>query len=369
MIKIYFDDTIPDYILYLVKNFKFELSSLNDCDYVISCRFKSNTNYTLKQIQDNINHYIKYQKKVIIFLISTKDEELTIPYNVMLIRTSLYKSNRKINEFVLPILWNNYNEYIFKPIKITNFPIIGYMGKLNKYNENFIMKLQKTENLITNIIKTDVVFNCDINNNIEEKDEIMFIKNIEESHFYLCLRENNNCPSYLYKVLSLGRIPIILDSNFYLPFEQEIDWNEIAIIGKNDGEITNKIRKWWIEKDITEIQLKCKKVSSTYFNINNYVENIFLNLYDPYNNYNKFPIPFDFDINIYSKYNDLEKLTFSDMIKHYIENGEKEGRIYKLPINFNINNYRTKNLDLINLNYDQLIKHYIYNGYKEKRIF
>lgn len=370
MVKIYFDNTIPDYVLYLTKNLKFEMSSYDKCDYIISCKLKNIYLNNYKEIQNLLNYYSKETKKIIFFLISSIDNTFNIPYNVLFIRTCLLKSNRKINEFSLPIMWNLYNENKFKSIKITNFPIIGYYGKTNKFNENLIKTFQKTDNIITNFnFKSELELDSDLNNQIDIIEENNLIKNIEDSHFYLCIKENSNFPSKLYKVLSLGRIPIILDNNFYLPYEEEINWSDIAIIGKDEKEIINKLKIWWIEKDIISIQNKCKEVSNKYFNINTYLENLFLNLYDPYNTYNSFPFAFDFDINIYNKYNDLKNLSYSDLIKHYLENGQKEGRIYKLPLNFNVNNYRTKNPDLINLNYDELIKHYIHNGYKEKRLF
>jgi hypothetical protein len=370
MIKIYFDYNIPDYILYLTKNLKFEMSSYDKCDYIISCKLKNTYLNNHKEIQNLLNYYSKESKKIIFFLISSIDNTFNIPYNVLFIRTSLFKSKKKINEFSLPIIWNLYNENKFKSIKITNFPIIGYYGKINKFNENLIKILQKTDNIITNFnFKSELQLDNDLNNEIDIIEENNLIKNIEDSHFYLCLKENSNFPSKLYKALSLGRIPIILDNNFYLPYEGEIDWSEIAIIGKDEKEITNKLKIWWIEKDIICVQNKCKEISNKYFNVNTYLENLFLNLYDQYNIYNSFSFPFDFDIDIYNKYNDLKNLSYSDLIKHYLENGQKEGRIYKLPLNFNVNNYRTKNPDLISFNYDELIKHYIYNGYKEKRIF
>lgn len=361
MFKIYFDDQIPEHILELVKKFDFDMCSLTNCDFIISCKFKTNINYTLKQTQELLFQYSYLPKKVIVILLSNIEEPINIPYNVMLLRKSLLKSKKKNNECVFPMIWDCYNSESFKPMKITNFPVIGYFGTKNKYNERTISIIQNTDNIITNIyLKSDIK---------DTKNEELLIRTIEESHFYLCLKEDGNYPSQLYKVLSLGRIPIIIDNDFCFLFEDEINWNEIAIIGKNEIEVIQKLKKLWVDNDIIKMQQTCKNIAHKFFNINTYINNIFINLYDPYNIYNIFSFPIDFDINIYNKYIDLEQLSYSDLIKHYLDNGQKEGRIYKLPPNFTVNGYRKKNPDLINLNYDQLIKHYIYNGSTEKRLF
>ena len=105
---------------------------------------------------------------------------------------------------------------------------------------------------------------------------------------------------------------------------------------------------------------------------NNFLKFILINdLYNgnDLNNQLGLVYPINFDFNIYKKYNDLHNLNTDQLIHHYIHFGKKEGRIYKLPDKFNVNNYRLLNPDLKNLNTDQLISHYINFGNKEFRMF
>ena len=170
-----------------------------------------------------------------------------------------------------------------------------------------------------------------------------------------------------YQVLSAGRIPILVDTDSILPFNDKINWNEIIIIGKNEDEVINKLFEWWKEKDIEELQKKCKNIYDTFFDKRFFLKNIFEGFYDINNSNNNFSFPIDFDFNIYSKYNDLGNMDASSLIKHYLENGMNENRIYKLPDNFDINYYRINNRDIVNFNYDEIITHYVNFGYQEGR--
>lgn len=374
MIKIYFDDIIPEYILNILEGYEFEMTTFEKSDILISCK-----SLKQKKFQELLNYYANIYKKIVIFLISDTLDVFNIPFNVTLFRTNLNKSKAKWNEYILPNILENNSFEIYKEMYKTNFPIIGYYGKKDKNNELLFNTLQNNDNTITNFIfendkadkinkinKSEKIDIINKNNKVEiinKNDKVEIInkneknekKIIEESHFYICNQNN------IYKILSLGRIPIIKDNNIQLPFEEYIDWNHILIIHSDEKEITKKIKTWWVEKNIISIHERCRNIYNEYFIKNKYIEKI-LNKVLNHQFY-----PNDFDFNIYNKYNDLLKLNASDLLKHYIENGKKEERMYKLPDYFNVNLYRIKNDDLVNLNYDNLIKHYINFGYKENR--
>jgi hypothetical protein len=63
----------------------------------------------------------------------------------------------------------------------------------------------------------------------------------------------------------------------------------------------------------------------------------------------------------------LSHLNNEELKKHYLFNGIREKRIYKLPDNFETTIYRYLNNDLINLNDEDLINHYINHGINEER--
>lgn len=364
MVKLYFDSNIPNHIIYMIEHYQFETSSLQECDFIISCKFYASTTNTLKKIQDNLNSYINIGKRVIVFLICDFADDFHIPNNVILFRTSIYKSHKKYNDFLLPYIWENFLHRPLTILPVTNKPIIGFCGRVDKYREKIIKMMQQDNKLNCNFILKTQYWGGEPHNKTLIND---FIKNIEDSHFTICNRGNGNYAMRFYQTLSLGRIPVLVDYDHIFPFENEINWNNYIIIGKNEQDVINKIKIWWKNKNILEIQKNCKELFEKYFSNKVFLKKIIDGMYDENNSDNKFIFPIDFDTNIYSKYRDLHNLDYNHLIHHYITKGKHENRIYKLPLNFNVNNYRILNPDLKNFGYNQLIEHYVNKGIYENR--
>lgn len=369
MLKIYFDDKIPNHIEYIIDNFNFEMSSYENCDFVISCKFYAGTTNSPQNIQKLLDLYKLVNKKIIVFLICDFADNFEIPNNVFLFRTSIFNTKRKYNEYLLPYIWESFIDYPFLPLEVNknNLPIVGFCGRVDKYRERLINLLQ-----INNKIKCNFMLKTQYWGGNPHDPKLIkdFKNNIEMSHFTICNRGNGNYSMRFYQTLSLGRIPILVDTNLIFPFSDEINWHEIAIIGKNEEDVIQKIIEWWSTKDIVLIQKKCRETFEKYFNYKTFLQFIFNKFHsEKPNNLIKFNFPIDFDINIYGKYKDLQNLSINELIEHYNTIGKFEKRIYKLPDGFTPDKYRLKNRDLKNLNYEQLIKHYINNGIKESRKF
>ena len=53
-----------------------------------------------------------------------------------------------------------------------------------------------------------------------------FYRNIENTDYTLCVRGGGNFSARLYETLALGRIPIFINTDCTLPFNNEIDWKK-----------------------------------------------------------------------------------------------------------------------------------------------
>jgi hypothetical protein len=56
-----------------------------------------------------------------------------------------------------------------------------------------------------------------------------FVANLRESDYVLCARGGGNFSYRLYEALSAGRIPLFVDTDCVLPFEDEIDWHALCV--------------------------------------------------------------------------------------------------------------------------------------------
>lgn len=66
-----------------------------------------------------------------------------------------------------------------------------------------------------------------------------FVANLFESDYILCTRGSGNCSIRFYETLSSGRIPVFVNTDCVLPFEEWIDWREHCV--------------WIEEEDIPDI--------------------------------------------------------------------------------------------------------------------
>lgn len=271
-LKIHIDGT--NNLNYITDNINLNLTSYEDCDIILSSKFcwgLCNDNI----IQNNLNYYKTEIKHVIIFLISDTTSVFDIPYNVTLFRTSLYKTKQVNNEFLLPYVWEKI-ENSFSILAKTKNPIVGFCGQNNNYRSNLINTLQNNNNLQTNFIIRNKFWGGIPNDSKLFND---FTNNILNSHFIVCNRGEGNFSMRFYQTLSAGRIPILTNTDMIFPFEDEIDWNSIVIIGKNDNDVVNKVLDWYKNKNIEEIQIKCKEIYDNFFDKKIYFNKIFLNIF------------------------------------------------------------------------------------------
>lgn len=61
----------------------------------------------------------------------------------------------------------------------------------------------------------------------QSQERLEFINNILDSDYTLCMRGGGNYSIRLYETLCLGRIPVFIDTDCLLPFQDEIDYKSI----------------------------------------------------------------------------------------------------------------------------------------------
>ena len=124
-----------------------------------------------------------------------------------------------------------------------------------------------------------------------------------------------------------------------------------------------------INKIICNLDYKIYK--DIYPNLNKFTNNELLEYYINNEKDRKiYKLPNDFNISNYKKiYSDLAKLSNKDIEIHYILYGVKQNRIYKLPSDFNPSFYKELYPELSKLTDKQLADHYLFEGIKNKKIY
>lgn len=246
----------------------------------ISKKYLIHPNLIINPPLDELNRLLKIisakdtTKKIIVFFLIDYEFELEIPNNVLVLRTSMRNSLKNPREYILPYIWEGHFK-VFKPLPNGHKPILGFCGQVNKYRKNILNMTHINRNIKTNFILRKYFFDVEIE---KEKNKYELIKefynNMEESHFIICNRGSGNFTMRFYQALSAGRIPVLVDTDMLLPFNDRIPWKEYIIIEDNEIKVIEKIIEWWRTKDLAEIQSKCSQLYYKYFTHLNFIDNI-----------------------------------------------------------------------------------------------
>ncbi|HEY8659587.1 MAG TPA: exostosin family protein [Hanamia sp.] len=207
----------------------------------------------------------EFHKPFILFFNSDSTEEIPID-NAIIFRTSAFKSKIKNNEYGLPAwysdLGKNYLNGNFKPKNKNDVPVIGYAGYIDyrnyweyfKYISRYVRHPSLDQTAVrlrgicvrnmsrSHLVRTNFYLRSGCHTgtaNLNERKE--FVQCILDSDYSLVCRGGGNFSYRLYEILSLGKIPVFIDTDCLLPYDQMIDWKSFCL--------------WVDKKDISKIDM------------------------------------------------------------------------------------------------------------------
>jgi hypothetical protein len=223
------------------------------------------------EIQNIINSYKDNTDKIIyIFLITDNCNKFTIPQHIRLYRTSLYRSQLQTNEYVLPYIWEGVSKSV-PPLKKGGLPIVGFCGQNSTFRRRTLQLFNFCKQIRSNFIIRQQFWGGKPNDPTLIRE---YENNMINSHFNICNRGNGNFSMRFYQTLSCGRIPILLNTDIKLPFEDEIKWGNIIVSGNTEEELVRNLLRCWYTKNIVEMQINCKKIYNKYFSNSKYFDKI-----------------------------------------------------------------------------------------------
>lgn len=248
-------------------------------------------------------------KQVVVFFCSDSDEDVGIE-NAVVFRTSLYRAQRKPNEFSLPAWSEDFvARYLENRVPIRRKhgkPVVGFCGfaaplrvpikrKIRdlvgkglclsgirekkqspssigqRIRSNAMRYLIQSPEVETNFIVRDRflggVISPDGSQDLEMKRKMRqeYVRNMLESDYILCARGKGNFSYRLYETLSCGRIPIIVDTDCVFPFDFAVEWKNYGVwVDERDlPSIADKVTEFHANlspKDFMDLQYGCRKL-------------------------------------------------------------------------------------------------------------
>ncbi len=237
----------------------FQLTSLEDADVVVyPCEWqpgRQDAGASAEAARDA-------GKPLIVFFNSDSDENLSIPGSVVF-RTSLYRSCRKPNEFALPC-WSEdflqcYCQGSLQLRQLQTVPAVSYCGYgLQAGMPALKRNIKKALGIDTGghpgmavrsralgALKKSTAVACRfviregfwggalvdgrLDARAAQARRREYVHNMLDADYVLCARGGGNFSYRLYETLSLGRIPVFVDTDCVLPFEDRIPWRDICV--------------------------------------------------------------------------------------------------------------------------------------------
>jgi len=301
------------------KNF-LSLSSEKECDYFVYPKyFKLEFSNELKTYSKKAKHH---NKKVLVFYYWEIDDYIDISDNILWYKRSTKNINPD-NEYCLPpfpqdlfakvgnniafvdkqskkpySIWYTWYSNYFDLKSFIRYMFVRFVWIVcrTKLLKNILMLLKK-EDLYATLVNAWYWNSCrsktikqlqklkkykfdftqrahalTIDAKVSMREE--YIKNLVEIDFPLLVRGFWNYSVRQYEVLSLGKIPLYIDTDAKLPFEDEIPYKDLFIIVPF-GDVKN-IKKYidhYIDKNqnkLVEIQKEIRNIYQEYFVMKNY---------------------------------------------------------------------------------------------------
>jgi len=253
----------------------------------------------------------KYKKKIIIFLPGDTTERVVVK-NSIILRQSVYKKNLLPNEVLMPAYVEDLSfgaPIVFRDKQ--NIPSFGFCGWATYttigdrikagikntflqhktgifYRSQIIQILKKSSKLKTDfILRSAYAVNEKTRNMDKDTMRKEFIENIKHNDYALCVRGNGNFSQRFFEILSLGRVPVFVDTDCALPFEDEIPYDDfiMRIPSNQINGITDKVVEYHnriSDEEFIRKQKQARDIFETYLRIDKYFDYFFSNKVQSY---------------------------------------------------------------------------------------
>jgi len=305
----------------------FEMAPLSEADIIV---FPGKWEYTvgdqgaMKLAWQLAEITSKARKPLVIFFWSDSDESMPIKGSVIF-RTSLYRSQKKPNEFAMSSWCVDFvDRYLNGKLSIRQKPIkprVGFCGYARPLKVPFRRKLknalsqgasflglkerQGTLSKLGAVIRSEAIRILSTSPLVEtnfivrdrflggailpdggkdlismQKIRLEYVENMVESDYILCARGGGNFSYRLYETLCCGRIPVFIDTDCVLPYDFAVEWKKYCVwVDECElPQIAEKVAEFndgLSPQDFVDLQYECRRFWKNYLSPEGFFQNFY----------------------------------------------------------------------------------------------
>ncbi len=264
----------------------------------------------------------QYNKHILVFAYGDSSQKIQIP-NSIVVRTSQYRSKKEDNEILMPAYVEDLGAGGVTFIKEKNaIPKVGFVGwadfanmidrckyylKLLNIAIQIVFGLEKKTQFQglffrrcamhilsrSSLVKSHFIIRRSYSGHVKaietspERVRKEFIDVINDSDVALAVKGDGNYSLRFFEILSLGRIPVLIDTDCPLPLEDELRYSDFILkIGYSDIYDIDKIIADFYERhtrdQLLDMQKKARLAFEQSLSINAFLKILFKKLDDLY---------------------------------------------------------------------------------------
>lgn len=102
------------------------------------------------------------------------------------------------------------------------------------YRFRFLDRIKKDKSIVSNFVLRDNYTGGSQHKGLVTDTTLEFFFNMFENPYVFCLRGVGNFSVRFYEALAMGRIPVVINSDFRLPFNNQVNWEDHCVfVDKN----------------------------------------------------------------------------------------------------------------------------------------
>jgi hypothetical protein len=263
--KLYIAEGSDAPIEFILNAADYHSSSISEADYIVyPClvRDQKKSLHKTKTLLSNISRqYVIYNKKVIVFILGDYEGKYPFYQNLCLIRTSVQATKMATNECVMPYLWGCKDEP-FAPAPSSDLPGIGFCGQvLRQFRGKLVSEFEDSSRIRCDFIKRDAFWGGKPHDPGLMSD---FWNNLMQNPFALAPRGGGNYSMRFYQALSIGRIPVLINTDTTLPFSNLIPWKNFIVLEDNEKQCVQRVLEIFDSGQVVTLQQMCFQVFHKY---------------------------------------------------------------------------------------------------------
>jgi hypothetical protein len=244
------------------------VQSMEECDVCVMPFKYDEKDDRLWAAQQEAEHY---EKMVVAFYNDDNSAPVNPPgSNILVFKTSVDKSRMTVRERVMPVIIPDHFPCDIELGNTVRDGIITFCGHLEGVRKQIFDKMCTIWCSGRQFIERSGFWAAGMDKLVARRE---YYSNMLSGSYTLCMRGGGNFSYRFYEALSFGRVPVLIDTDNVLPFEDHIDWDKYIMRISFDDFMKSNISDFVTNRRANFSPIENRKLWEKWFSPEGYAKN------------------------------------------------------------------------------------------------